>query len=83
MCVFSIQEAEDNDYRSEDSDSESTDSDFSIDENDDVRSDDDDDEPKRKRRVVTKAYKVKLIQNVQWTEQSRLTCICISVDLHK
>ena len=56
---LSMQEAEDNDYNSEDSDSESTDSDISIDENDDVRSDvDDEDEPKRKRRVVTKAYKV-------------------------
>ncbi|KAL8614462.1 hypothetical protein ACOMHN_007798 [Nucella lapillus] len=52
------EEVEDNDYNSEDSDSESTDSDFSIDENDDVRSDEnDDDQPKRKRRVVTKAYK--------------------------
>ncbi|XP_076450232.1 vacuolar protein sorting-associated protein 72 homolog [Babylonia areolata] len=52
------EEAEDNDYNSEESDSESTDSDFSIDENDEVRSDvDDDDEPKRKKRVVTKAYK--------------------------
>ncbi len=34
------------------------DSDFSIDENDEVRSDLDDDEPKRKKRVMTKAYKV-------------------------
>lgn len=52
------EEAEDIDYGSEESDSESTDSDFSIDENDDVHSDvDDDDEPKRKKRVVTKAYK--------------------------
>ncbi|KAK7099051.1 vacuolar protein sorting-associated protein 72 homolog isoform X2 [Littorina saxatilis] len=51
------EEAEDNDFKSEDSDSESTDSDFSIDEHDEVRSDGDDDEPKRKKRVVTKAYK--------------------------
>ena len=54
------QEAEDNNYGSQKSDSESTDADFSIDENDEVRSDEnDDDEPKRKKnRVVTKAYEV-------------------------
>lgn len=52
------EEADDNDYKSEESDSESTDSDFSIDENEEVHSDaNDDDEPKRKKRVVTKAYK--------------------------
>ena len=60
---FWVQVAEDNDYKSEDSDSEQTDSDFSIDENDEARSDlDDDDEPKRKKRgVVTKAYKVSVM----------------------
>lgn len=62
LCLNSfnvLQEADDNDYKSEESDSESTDSDFSIDENEEVHSDaNDDDEPKRKKRVVTKAYKV-------------------------
>ena len=52
------QEADDQDYQSEASGSDEVDSDFSIDENDEVKSDAEDDEPKRKRRVVTKAYKV-------------------------
>lgn len=50
------EEVNDDDYDTEDSVSDQTDSDISIDENDEVKSDDDD-EPKRKRRVVTKAYK--------------------------
>ena len=37
------------------------DSDFDIDENDELKSDDEGDEPKRKKRLVTKAYKVKYI----------------------
>ncbi|XP_005095332.1 vacuolar protein sorting-associated protein 72 homolog isoform X2 [Aplysia californica] len=54
------EEEEDRDYNSSQSDSDDViDSDFSIDENDEVKSDDDgDDKPKRKRKgVVTKAYK--------------------------
>ncbi|KAL3869240.1 hypothetical protein ACJMK2_041947 [Sinanodonta woodiana] len=51
------EEADDIDYHTEDSESEDTDSDISIDENDEVKSDVEDDEPKRKRGVVTKAYK--------------------------
>ncbi|XP_060066882.1 vacuolar protein sorting-associated protein 72 homolog [Ylistrum balloti] len=45
-------------YNSEDSESDQIDSDFSIDENDEVRSDvDDDDAPKKRKGVSTKAYK--------------------------
>lgn len=48
----------DNDYQSEDSGSDVVDSDFSIDENDEVKSDEDDDAIRRKRGISTKAYKV-------------------------
>ncbi|CAL1530304.1 unnamed protein product [Lymnaea stagnalis] len=54
------EEEEDKDYHSSQSDSDDViDSDFSIDENDEVKSDDDvDGKPKKKRKgVVTKAYK--------------------------
>ena len=68
MCYYALmyltynlycfrQEADDNDYHSEASLSDNVDTDFSIDENDEVRSDDDD-EPRRKKRLVTKAYRV-------------------------
>lgn len=60
--LFNHQEEEDNDYNSSQSDSDDfIDSDFSIDENDEVKSDAEEDaKPKRKRKgVVTKAYKVK------------------------
>nr|XP_022317512.1 vacuolar protein sorting-associated protein 72 homolog [Crassostrea virginica] len=44
-------------YESEESDDDETDSDISIDENDEPKSDNEDEGPKKKRRVVTKAYK--------------------------
>lgn len=47
----------DNEYQTEDEESDVYDSDFSIDENDEPVSDQEEDETKRKRRVVTKAYK--------------------------
>lgn len=53
------QESGDDEYKGDQSDSDDeVDSDFDIDEGDEPGSDQDDDEPKRKRRVVTKAYKV-------------------------
>ncbi|XP_069505953.1 vacuolar protein sorting-associated protein 72 homolog [Ambystoma mexicanum] len=56
------EESGDDEYKGEHSDSEDVvDSDFDIDEGDEPTSDQDDDEPKRKRRVVTKAYKEPLI----------------------
>ncbi|OWF36321.1 vacuolar protein sorting-associated protein 72 homolog [Mizuhopecten yessoensis] len=52
------EEEDDKVYNSEDSESDQIDSDFSIDENDEVRSDaDDDDAPKKRKGVSTKAYK--------------------------
>ncbi|XP_063172927.1 vacuolar protein sorting-associated protein 72 homolog isoform X1 [Candoia aspera] len=52
------QESGDDEYKGDQSDSEDeVDSDFDIDEGDEPGSDQDDSEPKRKRRVVTKAYK--------------------------
>ncbi len=59
--ILILQEADDNDFESEDSESDNVDSDFSIDENDELKSDDEDGHrPKRKRTgVVTKAYKVR------------------------
>ena len=51
------QEEDDKEYESEVSESDFEDSDISIDENDELKSDDDD-APKKKKRVVTKAYKV-------------------------
>ena len=53
------QESGDEEYSSEDSDAEtSSDSDIDAPEDDEPISDSDDDGPKRKRRVVTKSYKV-------------------------
>ncbi|XP_075463873.1 vacuolar protein sorting-associated protein 72 homolog [Ascaphus truei] len=52
------EESGDDEYNEDHSDSaDEVDSDFDIDEGDEPTSDLDDDEPKRKRRVVTKAYK--------------------------
>ncbi|XP_015114434.1 vacuolar protein sorting-associated protein 72 homolog [Diachasma alloeum] len=48
---------QDNDYMMEDEAEDEVDSDFSIDENDEPVSDQEQDEPKKKRRLVTKAYK--------------------------
>jgi len=54
-----LQEVDDNDYQTEESASDETDSDIDIDENEEVTSDvEDEGGEKRKRRVITKAYKV-------------------------
>lgn len=60
IYVWLLQEADDNDYQTEDSASDNTDSDIDLDENDEVKSDAEDagGENKRKRRLVTKAYRV-------------------------
>ncbi len=50
----------DEEYSSEDSDSDATDSDISVSEDDEPMSDDEGNEPKRQRRTLTKAYKVRL-----------------------
>ncbi|XP_078010997.1 vacuolar protein sorting-associated protein 72 homolog isoform X2 [Phascolarctos cinereus] len=53
------EESGDDEYQGDQSDTEDeVDSDFDIDEGDEPASDGDGDEPRRKRRVVTKAYKV-------------------------
>lgn len=57
--VFSPKESGDDEYHGEHSDTEDeVDSDFDIDEGDEPDSDQEEDAPKRKSRVVTKAYKV-------------------------
>jgi len=54
-----VQEADDNDYQTEESASDETDSDIDLDENEEVTSDVEvEGDEKRKRRVITKAYKV-------------------------
>ena len=55
-----VQEDNDNDYLEEAEVSDDVDSDFSIDENDEVKSDIEEEEGKHKKKsgVVTKAYKV-------------------------
>ncbi len=56
-----LQEAGDKDFESAESEGDVVDSDFSIDENDELRSDiedGEDDKKKRKRGIDTKAYKV-------------------------
>ncbi|KAG9334712.1 hypothetical protein JZ751_007247 [Albula glossodonta] len=58
-------ESGDDEYKGDQSDTEDeVDSDFDIDEGDEPDSDQDEDEPRRKRRVVTKAYKepIKLVK---------------------
>lgn len=55
----SFQESGDDEYHGEHSDTEDeVDSDFDIDEGDEPDSDQEEDAPRRKSRVVTKAYKV-------------------------
>lgn len=60
FCLFvSFQESGDDEYHGEHSDTEDeVDSDFDIDEGDEPDSDQEEDAPRRKSRVVTKAYKV-------------------------
>lgn len=58
------QESGDDEYQGDQSDTEDeVDSDFDIDEGDEPSSDGEAEEPRRKRRVVTKAYKV---QGTSW-----------------
>lgn len=58
LCVC-FQESGDDEYHGEHSDTEDeVDSDFDIDEGDEPDSDQEEDAPRRKSRVVTKAYKV-------------------------
>uniref|UniRef100_A0A803TVT9 Vps72/YL1 N-terminal domain-containing protein n=1 Tax=Anolis carolinensis TaxID=28377 RepID=A0A803TVT9_ANOCA len=58
ILLCTLQESGDDEYKGDQSDSDDeVDSDFDIDEGDEPNSDQDDDEPKRKRRVVTKAYR--------------------------
>jgi len=56
-----MQEVDDNDYQTEESASDATDSDIDLDENEEVTSDIEvEGDEKRKRRVITKAYKVSI-----------------------
>lgn len=59
MFFAFLQESGDDEYHGEHSDTEDeVDSDFDIDEGDEPDSDQEEDAPRRKSRVVTKAYKV-------------------------
>jgi len=62
-CIHYLQEVDDNDYQTEESVSDDTDSDIDLDENEEVTSDVENVEgdERRKRRVITKAYKVSII----------------------
>lgn len=62
FLYISVQESGDDEYHGEHSDTEDeVDSDFDIDEGDEPDSDQEEDAPRRKSRVVTKAYKVKIL----------------------
>lgn len=59
LIALCPQESGDDEYQGDQSDTEDeVDSDFDIDEGDEPSSDGEAEEPRRKRRVVTKAYKV-------------------------
>lgn len=61
LLLVLFQESGDDEYHGEHSDTEDeVDSDFDIDEGDEPDSDQEEDAPRRKGRVVTKAYKVEL-----------------------
>lgn len=61
-AALSPQESGDDEYRGDQSDSDDeVDSDFDIDEGEEPASDQDESEPKRRRRVVTKAYRVRAV----------------------
>ena len=65
-----VQESGDDEYHGEHSDTEDeVDSDFDIDEGDEPDSDQEEDAPRRKSRVVTKAYKVETINIFQALNQ--------------
>lgn len=62
------QESGDDEYQGDQSDTEDeVDSDFDIDEGDEPSSDGEAEEPRRKRRIVTKAYKVQAKSWFSWT----------------
>lgn len=70
FLVFFFQESGDDEYHGEHSDTEDeVDSDFDIDEGDEPDSDQEEDAPRRKGRVVTKAYKVLTIRSWQTLNQ--------------
>lgn len=62
MCDYVLQESGDDEYSSEESDADSSsDSDIDAPEDDEPISGSDDDGTKRKRRVITKSYKVRFL----------------------
>lgn len=64
VVIVCSQDDNDDQYQSENSESDVIDSDFSIEENDELKSDaEDDDGPRRKKRLDTKAYRV-IFKNV-------------------
>jgi len=74
-----VQEADDNDYLTEESASDETDSDIDLDENEEVASDVEvEGDEKRKRRVITKAYKV----SVNLCQYSVFVCVTVEVIMH-
>lgn len=79
VCLFvSFQESGDDEYHGEHSDTEDeVDSDFDIDEGDEPDSDQEEDAPRRKGRVVTKAYKVETIRSDQTLNQVNLKVQCV------
>lgn len=83
MCCV-VQESGDDEYRGDHSDTEDeVDSDFDIDEGDEPDSDQEDDAPRRKSRVVTKAYKVKRtsemhLHTFMFRKRCCVNCVCFS-----
>ncbi len=71
----SLQESGDDEYHGEHSDTEDeVDSDFDIDEGDEPDSDQEEDAPRRKSRVVTKAYKVSTV--LELSDFKLSFCVC-------
>ncbi|KAH0955007.1 hypothetical protein HN011_004187 [Eciton burchellii] len=63
---------QDNDYMEEDEAEDEVDSDFSIDENDEPVSDTEQEGPKKKRRLVTKAYKEPKPTSIQTPKEKKI-----------
>ncbi|XP_003702540.1 vacuolar protein sorting-associated protein YL-1 isoform X2 [Megachile rotundata] len=63
---------QDNDYMEEDEAEDEVDSDFSIDENDEPISDTEQEGPKKKRRLVTKAYKEPKVQSQSVSKEKKV-----------
>jgi len=79
LCDW-LQEVDDNDYQTEESASDDTDSDIDLDENEEVTSDVEvDGDEKRKRRVITKAYKVSV--NILYRMSTPWRCFPLSLNL--